>query len=123
MAATQNTMLTNLMAGEDMSDWQYKGVALSSVADKTVVKVAAAGDFGFILQNKPKAGEGAAVCFAGRTLAVANAAYARKDALAFSIDGELEVAEDADDWIIGYALEAAVGAGEVREIFLTYTKQ
>ena len=123
MASTQNTMNTSLLAGANLEDGQYKGATLHPDEDKTVVPIGIIGDFGFVLQNAPRAGEGAIVCFAGRTLVVTSAAYDRRSPVSFAGDGTVKAAVDDDPWVIGYALEASAGAGEVREIFVTYTRQ
>ena len=120
MAATQNTESTQYLAGEDMTDWQYKQVRISGAADKTVLKADAAGDakqLTFTLLNKPRQGEGAVVAFGGRTLAEAGAAFARELQLETDATGRL-IQRSGNGFVNAVAIEAAAAAGEVVEVYV-----
>ena len=127
MAATQNTMETTYAAGESMEDWQYQAVIVDETpsatlgkGEKQVIKVDIAGDagkFAYILQNKPRQGEGAIVVFGGRTLAVAGAAFAVEAELSVNAAGKL-ITRAGAGFVIARALEAAAAADEVVEVIV-----
>ena len=123
MAATQNTNDTQLLAGLDMTDWQYRPVKLSITADKTVIKADAASSadadkYGFILQNAPKKGEAALIAYSGRSLAVAGAAIVAGAELSIDAAGKLSTSPSTDAYVVARALEAAAAANEVVEVFV-----
>ena len=124
MAATQNTEGTQFLAGEDMSDWQYKQVLISITEDKTLIKADGAANadrykMAFTLLNKPRKGEGALAAFSGRTLASAGAAFARDAELVIDGTGRLITIPDATNAnVVARALEAATAAGQDVDILV-----
>ena len=123
MAATQNTNDTQLLAGEDMTDWQYRPVLISITADKTLRKADGASNvdadkLGFILQNAPKQGEAALIAYSGRSLAVAGAVIVAGAELSINGAGKLVTTPSTDAYVVAHALEAAAAANEVVEVFV-----
>ena len=103
------------VAGEDLSDHQYRFVKLDGSGN--VVKVTAITDEPVgVLQNDPGSGEEATILATGISKLVADSAISIGDELGTSADGEADtIASGTDTTVfkVGKALQAAAGAGTI----------
>ena len=104
-----------LVAGEDLSDHQYRFVKLNASGE--AVKVTAITDEpAGVLQNDPGSGEEATVLATGITKLVADGVIAMAAELGTSADGEgdsIVSGTDTTVFKVGKALQAAAGAGTI----------
>jgi hypothetical protein len=104
----------------DLSACQYKVVTRGTAAGQCKKCVTTDRPLG-ILQNAPGIGETALVRIAGFSPVVADGAFAYNDILAvLDTNGEVDTATaltggTATSWAVGYAAEAAGGAGSLAE--------
>ena len=102
-------------AAANLSTSQFRFV---KVTGNKQVNLCVAGDNAIgVLQNKPNTAQAAAVTFAGSSKVVAGAAIAAGALIASDINGAA-VAASAGNYIIGIALNAAGGAGELISVLL-----
>lgn len=105
------------VANADLSGSQFLAVRVATADFNVVLESTGGVAIMGILQNKPTAGQAADVCFSGVTKAVAGAAYAKGATLMTNSSGQL-IAATSTNQIVAYALEAALGAGEIRSVLL-----
>jgi len=109
------------VAAADLSAKQYRFVKLDSAGKWALAS--AQGEFcQGVLQNKPKAGEPADVLLisgGGVTKIVAGAAISAGGVVTTQADGDGDPATSGDE-VLGVALEAASGAGEIISVALGY---
>jgi hypothetical protein len=112
----------SFIAAADLSTKQWYAVELTAANTVNVASAAADASIG-ILQNKPRAGEAAAVMHVGRSYAVADGsgtAIAVGDWVGPAAGGVLVKKATADFSTIGRALTAAAAAGVIIEVALGY---
>lgn len=116
MASTGNTVdLGICAAAADLSTKQFRAV---KVVGSKQVNLCVAGDNGIgILQNKPGLNQAASVSVAGSSKAIAGAAIAAGALVASDVNGALVTALTTN-YILGVALSAAGGAGEIISVLL-----
>jgi len=107
------TRLGTLVAGEDMTDHQYKAVMLSTAADDTALKPTGQGVRCIgILQNAPKAGQQCDITIAGASQVIGGATVARGSPVtANGADGEVGPASSGD-FILGVLTQSIVDGGK-----------
>ncbi|PWC48113.1 hypothetical protein TSA6c_16890 [Azospirillum sp. TSA6c] len=96
------TRIGTFVAGEDMTDHQYKAVILSTTADDTAVKPTGQGVRCIgILQNAPKAGQQCDICIAGISPVIGGASVTRGSTVTVNAaDGEVGPASSGD-YVLG----------------------
>lgn len=100
-----------LVAAANLTALQYTFVKLD--ANGKVIAASAQGEACIgVLQNKPNTGEAAEVVIFGISKVVADAAINEMDQLTNQTDGQAMAAASAD-FVLGTAITAAGGAGEV----------
>lgn len=107
-----NNQTITLEAAADLSGSQYHLVVCDSNGLAALAGDGATNVIG-VLQNKPGQGEAAAVMVVGVTKVVASAAITAGDQLASTANADVETAATTGDGLVGVALTAAGGAGEV----------
>lgn len=102
------TRIGTFTAGADLTNHQYKAVALSAAADDTVVPPSGQGAMCIgILQNAPKQGSKADVCVFGITRAVGSGSITRGTRItANAADGEVGAAASGD-FVLGVLTQSA----------------
>ena len=102
-------------AGADLSAAQYTYVKIN--ASDNVVQCAAATDVPLgILQNSPASGSEATIMVTGVSKVVADGVIALGALVGTSADGQADsktVVTDNTEYVVGQALQAAAGAGEI----------
>lgn len=112
----------SFIAAADLSAKQWYAVELTAANTVNVASAAADAAIG-ILQNKPKAGEAAAVMHVGRSYGIADGssvAIAAGDFVGPAAGGVLVKKATADFSTIGRALTAAAAANVLIEVALGY---
>lgn len=107
------TRIGTIVAGEDMTDHQYKAVALSTTADDTAVKPSGQGVRCIgILQNAPKAGQQCDICIAGISPVIGGASVTRGSVVtANAADGEVGPASSGD-YVLGILTQSITDGGK-----------
>ena len=116
MATTGDMIqLGTCTAQADLSLKQFRAVKVTG--NKQVGLCVAGDDAIGILQNKPGINQASAVAIGGSSKAIAGAAVAAGALVASDVNGAI-VAALATNYIIGVALSAAGGAGEIISVLL-----
>ncbi len=107
------TRVGTFVAGEDMTDHQYKAVMLSTTADDTALKPSGQGVRCIgILQNAPKAGQQCDICIAGISPVIGGASVTRGSAVtANAADGEVGPASSGD-YVLGILTQSIIDGGK-----------
>lgn len=106
MAGTEDIKCITLEAGADLSALQFTAIGLG--VDKLAASaVAATAPIVGILQNKPTAGQAAAVAVSGVAKAKAGGAWSSGDSLTATTGGVLIATTTNNHHIVGVALEDA----------------
>lgn len=105
-----------------MSLKQYFIVKADTANDQSVVLGAAATDpIVGVLQNKPKAGQGALVRFIGTSKVIAGGTITRGDKVTSNASGQAITTVTAGNTVVGIALSSAV-VGDIVEILLAISR-
>lgn len=118
MATMDPTTTRTFIAGADLSAQQYRMLRRTATADQCLVAQAGAANFAGVLLNAPTSGRAATVVTTGRTKVVAGEAFSLPAKVTSDASGRAVVADTAADYVVGAALEAASGAGQIIEIDL-----
>lgn len=113
-----NLKITGLVATGDLSAKQFHPVAFASTAGTVKVAVAVTDKVVGILANDPTDGQAAEIVAVGNAKAKLAANIAVGTFLTPNTTGHLKAAASANDRIVGMLLEASVGAGDIRPIFV-----
>lgn len=107
-----------LNSTNDLSLKQFYIVAVDTSNDHAVVLGAAATDpIVGVLQNKPKANQGALVRFIGTTKVIAGGTITRGDRVTSDANGKAITTTSTGNAVLGRALVSAV-AGDILEVML-----
>jgi len=104
------------LAAADLSAKQYFGVKLSSSSGYAVCTTAGEQATG-ILQNDPESGEHCSVMLLGLSKASAGGTISYMDPLTVDASSEIVKADEATDFVIGFAMESAVD-GDIFQMFV-----
>ena len=118
ISSGQYLTIPGLTAGATLAAKQYYVVKLASTA-KQVIAAAAATDGAIgIVQNDPASGEEALVACLGAVKAAAETSVSAGDWVASSTTGRVKTTTNANDDVIGRALEASSAAGDIITVLL-----
>jgi hypothetical protein len=123
MSQASNQIVKSLIAGEDLSDYQYHAVMIELGTSNTVIKAGTPAAEGThvigILQNEPEDGEAASVAIGGTSKLIMAADCDAGEKLMSSSGKGTPVDADQKS-VIGIALEDNTeGSGGVIEVLLT----
>jgi hypothetical protein len=123
MSQASNQIVKSLIAGEDLSDYQYHAVMIELGTSNTVIKAGTPAAEGThvigILQNEPEDGEAASVAIGGTSKLIMAANCDAGEKLMSSSGKGTPVTTDNYS-VIGIALEDnAEGDGGIIEVLLT----
>lgn len=110
----QHVMMASLIAGEDLSGFQYRVIDV----DGTLAVVGVADAYG-ILQNKPILGQGAEIVMFGEAKAYAGAAIAARARVKVASGGFLVTANSGDS-CFGRNSDETVSSGDLSVFFLNF---
>lgn len=112
----------SFVSTNDLSLKQYFIVKADTANDQSVVLGAAATDpIVGVLQNKPKAGQGALVRFIGTSKVIAGGTITRGDKVTSNASGQAITTVTAGNTVVGIALSSAV-VGDIVEILLAISR-
>jgi hypothetical protein len=119
MSQTNNTQYITRPANTDLSAKQYYCVELNT-SNKALL--AGANDKAVIgvLQNDPEADEAALIAVGGTCKVIAGEAITIGDHVTVTSTGKVEIADAADEYVIGKALETASADGDIIEILIVH---
>jgi len=105
-----------LLAGADLSDYQYHIVKIASTAGEVVRASGKTDELFGILQNDPKDGEEADVAISGFCKAVGSTGVTAGSYLTTDTTGRVVAASTNGTGTVGYAPIAFVNDGDIKEI-------
>lgn len=116
---TEGFTIPGLLAGEDLSDSQYKIVKVASTAGEVIVGAAGTDSILGVLTNDPEDAEVASIQFGGIAKVLAETGVSAGDHVACSATGRAITTTSGNDHVLGVAVTPSSSTGDLIQVALS----